>query len=66
MIDRLGLRCHLVVVKKELSRKAKLLTDWSVCVPTLTHDTWIMTKRTTSQIQAAAMGFLRRVARLNL
>ncbi len=53
-----------VVVKKELSLKAKLLIYRSIYVPTLTygHELWVMTKRTRSQIQAAEMSFLRKVA----
>ena len=43
-----------------MSRKAKL----SIFVPTLTygHKGWVMTERTRSRVQAAKMGFLRRVA----
>ncbi|KAK7925839.1 hypothetical protein WMY93_008149 [Mugilogobius chulae] len=53
-----------VVVKKELSRKAKLSIYRSIYVPTLTygHELWVMTERTRSQIQAVEMSFLRRVA----
>ena len=53
-----------VVVKKELSRKAKLSIYQSIYVPTLTygHELWIMTERTRSRIQAAKMSFLRRMA----
>ncbi len=53
-----------VVVKKELSRKAKLSIYLSIYVPTLTygHEHWVMTERTRSRIQAAEMSFLRRVA----
>uniref|UniRef100_A0A3B4BI15 Ethanolamine kinase n=1 Tax=Periophthalmus magnuspinnatus TaxID=409849 RepID=A0A3B4BI15_9GOBI len=53
-----------VVVKKELSPKAKLSIYRSIYVPTLTygHELWVMTERTRSRIQAAEMGFLRRVA----
>ncbi len=53
-----------VVVKKELSRKAKLSIYQSIYVPTLTygHELWVMTERTRSRIQAAEMSFLRRVA----
>ncbi|KAJ0019143.1 hypothetical protein NQD34_006712 [Periophthalmus magnuspinnatus] len=53
-----------VEVKKELSPKAKLSIYWSIYVPTLTygHELWVMTERTRSQIQAAEMGFLCRVA----
>ncbi|KAI3352448.1 hypothetical protein L3Q82_005402 [Scortum barcoo] len=41
-----------VVVKKELSRKAKLSIYRSIYVPTLTygHELWVMTERTRSQI----------------
>ncbi|KAK3558815.1 hypothetical protein QTP86_028745, partial [Hemibagrus guttatus] len=53
-----------VVVKKELSRKAKLSIYQSIYVPTLTygHELWVMTKRVRSRIQAAEMSFLRSVA----
>ncbi|KAK3506456.1 hypothetical protein QTP70_000619 [Hemibagrus guttatus] len=48
-----------VVVKKELSRKAK-----SIYVPTLSygHELWVMTESVRSRIQAAEMSFLSRVA----
>ncbi|TWW59266.1 R2DM Retrovirus-related Pol polyprotein from type II retrotransposable element [Takifugu flavidus] len=57
-----------IVVKKELSRKAKLSIYRSIYVPVLTygHQCWVMTERTRSRIQAAEMSFLRRVARLSL
>ncbi|KAK3508316.1 hypothetical protein QTP70_021492 [Hemibagrus guttatus] len=53
-----------VVVKKELSRKAKLSIYQSIYIPTLTygHELWVMTERIRSRIQAAEMSFLRRVA----
>ncbi|KAK3520692.1 hypothetical protein QTP70_030558, partial [Hemibagrus guttatus] len=53
-----------VVVKKELSRKAKLSIYQSIYVPTLTygHELWVMTERVRSRIQVAKMSFLRRVA----
>ncbi|KAK3517717.1 hypothetical protein QTP70_016386 [Hemibagrus guttatus] len=53
-----------VVVKKELSRKAKLSIYQSSYAPTLTygHELWVMTERVRSRIQAAEMCFLRRVA----
>ncbi|CAM4608815.1 unnamed protein product [Leuciscus chuanchicus] len=53
-----------VVVKKELSRKAKLSIYRSIYVPTLTygHELWVITERTRSRIQAAEISFLRRVA----
>ncbi|KAK3515257.1 hypothetical protein QTP70_013021, partial [Hemibagrus guttatus] len=57
-----------VVVKKELSRKAKLSIYQSIYVPTLTygHELWVMTERVRSRIQAAEMSFLRRVAGCSL
>ncbi|KAK3530227.1 hypothetical protein QTP86_020143, partial [Hemibagrus guttatus] len=53
-----------VVVKKELSRKAKLSIYQSIYAPTLIygHELWVMTERVRSRIQAAEMSFLRRVA----
>ncbi|KAK3561115.1 hypothetical protein QTP86_028310, partial [Hemibagrus guttatus] len=53
-----------VVVKKELSRKAKRSIYQSIYVPTLTygHELWVMTERVRSRIQVAEMSFLRRVA----
>ncbi|TWW81724.1 hypothetical protein D4764_01G0015390 [Takifugu flavidus] len=57
-----------VLVKKELSRKAKLSIYRSIYVPVLTygHQCWVMTERMRSRIQAAEMSFLRRVAGLSL
>ena len=53
-----------VVVKRELSRKAKLSIYWSIYVPNLTngHELWVMIKRIRYKIQAAEMSFLLRVA----
>ncbi|KAK3529893.1 hypothetical protein QTP86_007211 [Hemibagrus guttatus] len=53
-----------VVVKKELTQKAKLSIYQSIYVPTLTydHELWVMTERVRSRIQAAEISFLRRVA----
>ena len=47
-----------VVVKRELSQKAKLSIYWSTYVPILTygHDLWVVTKRMRSRIQAAENG----------
>ncbi|KAK3520189.1 hypothetical protein QTP70_017925 [Hemibagrus guttatus] len=52
-----------VVVKEELSWKAKLSIYQSIYVPTLTygHELWVMTERIRSRIQEAEMSFLRRV-----
>ncbi|KAK0146656.1 putative uncharacterized transposon-derived protein F52C9.6 [Merluccius polli] len=57
-----------VVVKRELSRKAKLSIYQSIYVPALTygHELWVMTERTRLRVQAAEMSFLRRVAGLSL
>uniref|UniRef100_A0A8C6Q6A0 Reverse transcriptase domain-containing protein n=1 Tax=Nothobranchius furzeri TaxID=105023 RepID=A0A8C6Q6A0_NOTFU len=57
-----------VVVKRELSQKARLSIYRSIYVPILTygHELWVMTERTRSRIQAAEMSFLRRVAGLSL
>ncbi|XP_057696067.1 uncharacterized protein LOC130918404 [Corythoichthys intestinalis] len=57
-----------LVVKRELSRKAKLSIYRSIYIPTLTygHEIWVMTERTRLRIQAAEMSFLRRVAGLSL
>ncbi|XP_058625585.1 uncharacterized protein LOC131536570 [Onychostoma macrolepis] len=53
-----------VVVKKGLSQKAKLSIYRSIYVLTLTygHELWVMNERTRSQIQAAEISFLPRVA----
>ena len=52
-----------VVLKRELSQTAKLAVFKSIFVPILTygHELWVMTERVRSRIQAAEMGFLRRV-----
>ena len=57
-----------VGVKRKLSRKAKLSIYRSIFGPTLTygHELWEVTKRMRSQVQAAEMNFLRRVAGLSL
>ncbi len=57
-----------VVVKRELSWKAKLSIYQSISVPTLTygHELRVMTERMRLRIQAAKMSFLRRVAGLSL
>ncbi|KAK0141060.1 hypothetical protein N1851_021942 [Merluccius polli] len=49
-----------VMVKRELSRKAKLSIYQSIFVPALTygHVLWVVTERTRSRVQAAEMSFL--------
>ena len=60
--------CCTMVMKRKLSQKAKLSIYWSIFVPILTygHKGWVMTERMRSRIQAAEMGFLRRVAGVSL
>ncbi len=57
-----------VVVKKELSQKAKLSIYQSIYVPTLAygHELWVVIKRMRSQIQSGEMSFLHSVAGLSL
>jgi len=57
-----------IVVKRELSRKAKLAIYRSIYVPTLTygHEPWVVTDRMRLQIQAAKVSFRRKVAGLSL
>uniref|UniRef100_A0A3B3QX38 Reverse transcriptase domain-containing protein n=1 Tax=Paramormyrops kingsleyae TaxID=1676925 RepID=A0A3B3QX38_9TELE len=57
-----------VMVKKELSQKAKLSIYQSIYGPTLTygHKLWVVIERMRSQVQAAKMSFLHRVAGLSL
>jgi len=57
-----------VVVKRELSQKAKLSIYRSIYVPTLTygHKLWVVTKRMRLWIQADKMSLLRRVTGLSL
>ena len=63
-----GLCTRPVVVKKELSQKAKLSIYWSIYVPTLTygHELCVVTERTRSRTKVAEMGFLRRMSGLSL
>ena len=57
-----------VVLKRELSTKTKLSIFRSVYVPILTygHECWIMNKKVRFRVQAAKMGFLRRISDLTL
>nr|XP_049577496.1 glycine receptor subunit alpha-3 isoform X1 [Syngnathus scovelli] len=57
-----------VVVKRELSQKAKLSIYPLIYAPILTygHELWVVTERTRSRIQAAEMSFLRRMSGLSL
>ena len=53
----------LAATKQELSNTAKLSVFNSIFVPILTygHESWLMTERILTQVQAPKMGFLRRV-----
>ena len=55
-------------MKRELSKKAKLLIFKAVFVPILTygHESWVMTERMRSQVQASKMRFLRRIEEVTL
>ena len=55
-------------MKRELSKKAKLSIFKAVSVPILTygHESWVMTEKTRSQVQASEMRFLRRIEGVTL
>ena len=59
---------YSVVMKRELSKKAKLSIFIAVFVPILTygHESWVMTERMRSQAQASEMRFLRRIEGVTL
>ena len=50
-------------MKRELSKKAKLSSFKKVFIPILTfgHESWVMTERLRSQVQASEMRFLQRI-----
>ena len=54
---------YSVVMKRELSKKAKLPIFKAVLVPILTcgHESWVLTERMRSQVHASEMRFLRRI-----
>ena len=59
---------YSLVMKRELSKKAKLSIFKTVFVPILTygHESWLMTERVQSQVQASETRFLRRIERVTL
>ena len=59
---------YSVVMKRELSKKAKLSIFKTVFVPILTycHDSWVMTERVRSQVQESEMRFLQRIEGVTL
>ena len=59
---------YSVVMRRELSKKAKLSIFKAIFVPILTygHEYWVMIERMRSQMQASEMRFLRRIERVTL
>ena len=59
---------YSVVMKRELSKKAKLSISKAVFVPILTysHESWVMTKRVRSHVQASERRFLRKIEGVTL
>ena len=59
---------YSVVMKRDLSKKAKLSVFKTVFVPILTygHESWVMTERMRSQVQASEMRFLRKIEGVTL
>ena len=59
---------YSVVIKRELSKTATLSIFKTIFVPILTyrHESWVMTKRVRSQLQASEMRFLRRIEGVTL
>ena len=55
-------------MKRELSKKAKLLIFKTVFVPFLTYgpESWVMTERIRSQVQASKMRFSQRIEEVTL
>ena len=59
---------YSVVMKRELSKKAKLSVFKAVFVPILTygHESWVMTERMRSQVQVSEMRFLQKIEGVTL
>ena len=57
-----------VVMKRELSKKAKLSIFKTVFLLIITygHESWVMTEKVLSQVQASEMRILRRIERVTL
>ena len=55
-------------MKQELSKKTKVPIFKTVFVPVLTygHESWVMTDRVRSQVQASEMRFIRRIEEVAL
>ena len=54
---------HSAVIKRELSRKAKLSVFKSIFIPILTygHESWVMAEKVRSQMQTSEMKFLEKI-----
>ena len=54
---------YSVVMKRELSKKAKLSSFKAASIPILTYSnkSWVMTERVRSQVQESKMSFLQRM-----
>ena len=54
---------HTVVLKRQLSRKAKPSVFKSIFVPIITygHESWVMTEKMFAQMQASKTRFLRKI-----
>ena len=59
---------YSVVMKRELSKKAKLSIFKAVLVPILTygHESWVMTEKMRSQVQASEMRCLQKIEGVTL
>ena len=59
---------YSVVIKRELSKKAKLSIFKTAIVPPLTyaHESWVIPERVRSQVQASEMNFLQRIEEVTL
>ena len=59
---------HSVIMKRELSKKAKLSIFKAVFVPILTygHESWVMNEKMRSQVQESEMRFLRKIEGVTL
>ena len=59
---------YSVVIKRELSKKAKLSLFETIFVPILTysHKSWVSTEKVRSQVQASEMRFQQRIEGVTL
>ena len=59
---------HSVALKWKLSRKVRLLVFKSILVPILTYgrESWVMTERMRSQMQAFEIIFLRKIKEVTM